>query len=169
MIKNDETKISDANPLSPELKDMILKQNSKRIRRPPNAFMLFAKEKRREIIRENPGMPNKIVSIHLGLMWKNLSIEEMIKYYQQAKNLEKLHKETFPGILLYNSSLTKGSLRTKLIEFNEIFFITADKKILKKNIYIYMSVLRYITGNLENEIIINDKCSLYIQCGNATI
>ncbi|XP_042906556.2 uncharacterized protein [Parasteatoda tepidariorum] len=134
LLKNGNLTTSNTDSLSHELKDMILKQKSKKIRRPPNAFMLFAKEKRRQIQGENAGMSNKTVSARLGKMWKDLPSEEMTKYYQQAKALEKFHKETFPDYsyspFLARKNKEQKSSRKKISENAVTNAVKAKKSLI---------------------------------------
>lgn len=65
--------------------------------RPSNAFMIFGKEKRKEVARENPGKSNKEISKILGEAWKHLP-EDMRAYYKSlAKEAYELHMKKYPG------------------------------------------------------------------------
>ncbi|GBN37104.1 hypothetical protein AVEN_134609-1 [Araneus ventricosus] len=83
--------------LSPSLTELIFKPKPNKICRPPNAFMLFAKEQRRQVGMDHPDETNRQISIILGNMWRALSDEDKMKYYKEAQALEKLHKETYPS------------------------------------------------------------------------
>ncbi|KAG8200540.1 hypothetical protein JTE90_000613 [Oedothorax gibbosus] len=88
--------------LDPGLKDLVLKPSRTkggRVCRPPNAFMLFAKENRASIGVHNPAMTNGEKSLLLGAMWRSLANEERQKYYNDANALDKLHKETYPDYI----------------------------------------------------------------------
>lgn len=46
-----------------------------KIPRPPNSFMIFANEWRRQLAGQFPNESNKEISVRLGVMWKNLGEE----------------------------------------------------------------------------------------------
>jgi len=50
-------------------------EQKEKIPRPPNSFMIFANEWRRQLATQFPNESNKEISVRLGLMWKNLSDE----------------------------------------------------------------------------------------------
>lgn len=97
-----QDKCTNENPnLSPDLTDLVLKPPKDKICRPPNAFLLFAKEGRGKLGEIDPSLTNGDRSSILGSMWKGMSDEEKEKYYMDAKALQKLHKETYPGEDMY--------------------------------------------------------------------
>lgn len=69
----------------------------RRVTRPPNAFMLFGKERRPLIAKDNPNLSNKEVSKLLGKEWHSLSDQEKDKYFQQSKLASQRHKQQHPG------------------------------------------------------------------------
>ncbi|GIY50504.1 HMG box domain-containing protein [Caerostris extrusa] len=83
--------------VAPSLTDLIFKPKPNKICRPPNAFMLFAKEHRRQVGIDHPEETNRQISTLLGNMWRDLSDEDKMKYYKEAQALEKLHKEKYPS------------------------------------------------------------------------
>jgi hypothetical protein len=52
-------------------------------KKPLAGYFLFAKEKRNEILKENPNMKVTEVTSKIGQMWRNLSEEEKNKYQSQ--------------------------------------------------------------------------------------
>ncbi|GFU33856.1 HMG box domain-containing protein [Nephila pilipes] len=83
--------------LEPSLTDLILKPKSNKIARPPNAFMLFAREHRKALASKYPNHNNKNISSLLGKCWRNVDESTKDKYYKKAKMLEELHKQQYPG------------------------------------------------------------------------
>ncbi|GFR00341.1 HMG box domain-containing protein [Trichonephila clavata] len=83
--------------LEPSLTDLILKPKSNKIARPPNAFMLFAREHRKALASKYPNHNNKNISSLLGKCWRNVDESTKEKYYKKAKMLEELHKQQYPG------------------------------------------------------------------------
>ncbi|XP_011877698.1 PREDICTED: sex-determining region Y protein-like isoform X2 [Vollenhovia emeryi] len=67
------------------------------IKRPMNAFMVWARQKRKEISQEHPKMHNSEISKMLGTMWKELSQEDKVPYLEQAKCLRSQHQKDYPN------------------------------------------------------------------------
>lgn len=72
-----------------------------RIPRPPNAFMLFAQEKRRLVAAENPNENNQRVSSRLGKLWRSLSAADKEPYQRKAAEAAAVHRRRYPDYV-YN-------------------------------------------------------------------
>ena len=85
----------------PELKAQgTFTLSGEKIRRPPNAFMIFAKGRRRELLYSNRALSNKDVSRMLGHEWRDLSEEEREGFKVAANELRREHQAKYPGKLI---------------------------------------------------------------------
>jgi hypothetical protein len=71
-------------------------QSTKKIPRPPNSWILFRRDKSKELREANPNMSTGEVSIEAARQWKVLSDEDKGFYQEMAKQAALQHKIQYP-------------------------------------------------------------------------
>ncbi|CAH1638650.1 unnamed protein product [Spodoptera littoralis] len=66
------------------------------VKRPMNAFMVFAQAMRRRLSEQRPALHNAELSKSLGSMWKSLSEDEKLPFIKEADKLRTQHKKEYP-------------------------------------------------------------------------
>ncbi|KAH7710131.1 transcription factor Sox-3-like protein [Aphelenchoides avenae] len=71
---------------------------SERVKRPLNAFEIWAQDQRRKLAHENPQIRIRLTELAklLGIAWRQLTDTEKRPFFDEAKRLRAIHKEKHP-------------------------------------------------------------------------
>uniref|UniRef100_A0A095CE18 Transcription factor 7 n=1 Tax=Schistosoma haematobium TaxID=6185 RepID=A0A095CE18_SCHHA len=95
-----------------------MKYNNGHIKKPLNAFMLFMKEMRSQVIAECTLKESAAINQILGRKWHALSSEAQAKYYKLAKQEKELHQRLYPGWSARDNYATQVKRRSRATKMN---------------------------------------------------
>lgn len=87
-----------------------------KIKRPMNAFMVWARTYRAKMAEAFPNTTNSDVSVRLGQVWHEMTDEQKRPYYREAERIKQRHKMLYPGMYYPHFCVSPLlSLRAKLL------------------------------------------------------
>ncbi|KAF2365335.1 High mobility group box domain [Trinorchestia longiramus] len=88
----------------------LLDEKKPHIKKPLNAFMLYMKEMRAQVVAECTLKESAAINQILGRKWHALSKEEQAKYYDMARRERQVHMQMYPG---WNARDNYGMMKKK--------------------------------------------------------
>ena len=79
------------------LQAQLQQSNSPKVKRPMNAFMIWARLYRSTIAKRYPNANNAEISVKLGEIWNELSSEQQQPYFDEASRLKEKHRTEHPN------------------------------------------------------------------------
>lgn len=79
------------------LQAQLQQNNSPKVKRPMNAFMIWARLYRSTIAKRYPNANNAEISVKLGEIWNELSTEQQRPYFDEASRLKEKHRNEHPN------------------------------------------------------------------------
>ena len=73
------------------------KNKSGHVKRPMNAFMVWARQYRQKLAAQLPHATNAEISVRLGQVWNELNDDLKKPFYDEAERLKNLHRKNYPG------------------------------------------------------------------------
>lgn len=97
--------------------DSSTRQKTKKTsKRPPNSYVLFCSDHRKEVLEQNPTFSAMEVSQTLSKMWKELDPAQVNEYKDRAKNLFDNYKQENPQ---YHYKMNSKSSKKTTVRINQ--------------------------------------------------
>ncbi|KAF7726848.1 hypothetical protein EC973_008355 [Apophysomyces ossiformis] len=74
-------------------------EKPERLKRPPNAFLLYNRDMRHKLLDKNPSLNVAEISKTISKQWRNLTEEERAPYQEEAAGLKQKHLDDHPNFV----------------------------------------------------------------------
>ncbi|CAL4145463.1 unnamed protein product, partial [Meganyctiphanes norvegica] len=90
-----------------------ISERKQHVKRPMNAFMVWAQEARRKLSNQHRQVHNAELSKSLGKIWRGMSEEQKRPFIERADHLRKKHKQEYPDYK-YQPRRRKENVKTQM-------------------------------------------------------
>ncbi|KAI8891211.1 HMG-box [Backusella circina FSU 941] len=133
-IKNDPYYVNDDDddddeenfPKTPQIENELVveKENNnhrsqEKLKRPPNAYLLFNRDMRRKLLKQSPKMTVAEISKVVGDWWKALPDDQRQYYVKEASLLKEEHLKKYPDFIYTRRSKAELAEAKKLSKLNK--------------------------------------------------
>ncbi|KAK3101003.1 hypothetical protein FSP39_000140 [Pinctada imbricata] len=103
-----------------------------KVKRPMNAFMLWARTYRSKIAQQMTNSSNSEISIRLGQIWSSLPVGEKQPFYLEAERIKNRHRQCFPD-WVYQPRKTKKPFLYSQVQHSRLWEKHSDQYAVMKS------------------------------------